>query len=67
MVHPVPFHRSARVVPEFEVPTAVQAEGAAQETALSSPPVAGLGDGTMCHVTPSHRSANVTSTPELFT
>jgi len=59
IVHRVPFHRSARVVPEFEAPTAVQAEGAEQETARNPPPVAGLGDGTMRHFTPFHRSASV--------
>ena len=59
IVHRVPFHRSARV-PEFENPTPVQAEGEAQETALNAPPpAAGLGEGTMRHAVPSHRSASV--------
>jgi hypothetical protein len=66
MRHLVPFQRSARV-PEFENPTPVQAEAEAQETALKiPPPAAGLGDGTMRHRAPFHRSASVpTGLPEL--
>jgi hypothetical protein len=62
----VPFHRSAKV-PEFELPTAMQAEAEVQATPDRPPPPAeGLGDGTMRHVTPFHRSAKVTRVPELF-
>src|SRR5215467_11216344 len=65
IAHRVPFHRSASVpttLPELsvEAPTPVQAEGEAQETVLKPPPpVAGVGDGTMRHFTPFHRSASV--------
>jgi hypothetical protein len=64
IVHRVPFHRSARVTVMLrlllELPTAVQAEGEAQETVLKlPPPAAGLGDGTMRHFTPFHCSARV--------
>jgi hypothetical protein len=55
----MPFQCSARV-PEFENPTAVHAEDEVQETPKRPPPPAGgLGDGTMRHVTPFHRSASV--------
>jgi hypothetical protein len=59
MLHPVPFHRSARV-PEFEFPTAMQAERAVHDTPFRPPPPAvGLGVGWILHVFPFQRSARV--------
>src|SRR5262245_27889068 len=59
MTQLVPFHRSARVVPEFDSPTAVHACGDVQDTACRPPPRGGFGVGWMRHRVPSHRSASV--------
>lgn len=69
----VPFHRSAKVPagPEGpnEVPTAMQAADPGHATPVRPfcgwP--AGVGVGTILQVLPFHRSAKVTSAPELFT
>jgi hypothetical protein len=56
----VPFHRSASVLPAFDLPAAVQAEGDVQATlARTPPPCGGLGVGWIRHRVPSHRSARV--------
>jgi hypothetical protein len=60
MRHRVPFHRSASVLPAFDLPAAVQAEGDVQATlARTPPPCGGLGVGWIRHRVPSHRSARV--------
>jgi hypothetical protein len=60
----VPFQCSAKV-PEFEAPTAVQAEAEEQETPNKiPPPEEGLGVGWMDHRVPFQRSARVISVPE---
>jgi hypothetical protein len=60
----VPFQCSAKV-PEFEAPTAVQAEAEEQETPNKIPPrEEGLGVGWMDHRVPFQRSARVISVPE---
>jgi hypothetical protein len=70
--HLVPFHCSARVptgVPMLVgAPTAVQAEDDVHATASRKPLFAldGLGVAWMAHRAPFHRSAKVTSVPELF-
>ena len=73
MRHRVPSHRSARgwdsPARVMLAPTAVHADGAAQETPdreLTAAP-RGLGVGWMRHVLPFHRSARVTPTPEALT
>jgi hypothetical protein len=67
----VPFHRSASVPTEFPAlsvmaPTAVHAEGDVHDTLFRKPPPAGLGVGWISQLVPFHRSAKVTSVPELF-
>jgi hypothetical protein len=58
--HRVPSHRSASVLPAFDLPAAVQAEGDVQATlARTPPPCAGLGVGCIRHRVPFHRSASV--------
>jgi len=57
--HLVPFHRSARVLPFPEFPTAVQAEPEVHDTPFRTPPPAGFGVGWMLHLMPFHRSARV--------
>jgi hypothetical protein len=59
MRHLVPFHRSARVLPFREFPTAVQAERVAHDTLFREPPLAGLGVAWMRHMAPIRRSARV--------
>src|SRR6266536_3416652 len=60
MRHRVPFHHSASVLPAFDLPAAVQAEGDVQDTPFRlPPPCAGLGVGWMRHRVPFHRSASV--------
>ena len=56
----MPSHRSASVLPAFDLPAAVHAEGDVQATlARTPPPGAGLGVGWIRHRLPSHRSASV--------
>ena len=68
----LPFQDSARLTGllklSAEGPAAMQNEGLGQETAASPLPEARgrLGVGWMDHVVPFHRSAEVTSVPELF-
>jgi hypothetical protein len=52
MRHRVPFHRSAKT-PEFDSPTAMHAEGDAQDTALRDAPGT-VGMGWMRHLVPFH-------------
>jgi hypothetical protein len=59
MAQLVPFHRSARVLPFPELPTAVHTERDAHDTLLRKPPPAGLGVGSMAQLLPFHRSARV--------
>ena len=59
MAHLVPSHRSARVLPVPEFPTAVQAELDAHDTPFREPPLAGLGVAWMRHLAPLRRSARV--------
>ncbi len=59
MLHLVPFHRSARVLPFPEFPTAVQAERVAHDTLFRKPPPAGLGVAWMRHLAPVRCSARV--------
>jgi hypothetical protein len=59
MRHLVPFHRSARVRPLAEFPTAVQAERDVQDTPLRNPPPAGFAVAWISHLVPFHRSARV--------
>jgi len=59
MRHVVPFHRSARVLPFPEFPTAVQAELDAHDTPFRKPPPAGFGVGWMRHLAPIRCSARV--------
>jgi hypothetical protein len=73
MDHLVPSHRSARVptgVPVLSVgaPTAVHAETDVHDTAFRKLGCApdGLGVAWIAQVVPFHRSARVTSVPELF-
>ncbi|HEX9413772.1 MAG TPA: hypothetical protein VF916_09750 [Ktedonobacterales bacterium] len=57
--HLVPFHRSARVRPFAEFPTAVQAERDVHDTLARKPPPAGFGVAWIRHLVPFHRSARV--------
>jgi|SRR5215469_3782688 len=59
MRHVVPFHRSARVLPSPEFPTAVQAVLDAHDTPFRKPPPAGFGVGWMRHRVPVRCSARV--------
>jgi hypothetical protein len=58
MRHLLPFHRSARILPFPEFPTAVQADADVHDTPFRKPP-AGFGVGWMLHPVPFHRSARV--------
>jgi len=62
MDHEVPFHTSASV-PAFELPTAVQASGAAHDTPDRLPPGT-AGACSMDQEVPFHASASTTA-PEL--
>jgi len=63
MIHRVPFHRSAKV-PEFEPPTAMQAEAELQATPnRAPPPTEGLGAAWMRHLVPFQRSASGAEAP----
>jgi hypothetical protein len=66
MLHRVPFHRSAKVVPEAEPPTAMQAEAEVQATPNRAPPPVGLGVAWSCHLLPFQRSARVLFAPDLL-
>ncbi len=60
MRHRVPSHRSASVLPAFDLPAAVHDEGDVQATlARTPPPCGGLGVGWIRHRVPFHRSASV--------
>jgi hypothetical protein len=59
MLHVAPSHRSARL-PEFDPPTAVQADTEAHETPMKPPPPpAGFGVDLIIHFAPFQRSARV--------
>ena len=65
----VPFHRSAKA-PASDAPEASQALRAVQETpvrTLKDFAPEGFGVGWIAQVVPFHRSAKVTSRPELLT
>ena len=59
MAQLVPSHRSARVPPFPEFPTAVHAELEVHDTLFRKPPPAGFGVVWMRHPAPFHRSARV--------
>jgi hypothetical protein len=59
MIHLLPFHRSARVRPFPDCPTAVHAEREVHDTLIRKPPPAGLGVAWMVQLLPFHRSARV--------
>jgi len=59
MAQLVPFHRSARVLPVPEFPTAVHAELEVHDTLFRKPPPAGLGVAWTAQLVPFHRSARV--------